>query len=381
MEPTEARDLYRIAEKHIYFNHASIGPLNLRQQAAINLLVADLVHRPFDLAAYEASIDRLRHSLARLINGAPEGVVLTHSTAHGMSLLASGLELGPGDNVVIASGEFPTAAYPWLAQQRRGVEVRVAEPADGRYTPELMFSLVDDRTKVVSMCHVQFWNGYRADIAAIGAECRRRGVISSFDVIQSIGAMTVDVEQMDLDFIATGGQKWMMAGLGTGFAWFRPDLLERLTPPLVGINSVVRKHDYFAYDLEYRPDATRFEESLPSPLAVAALQASVDLLLEVGPREIQDRVLELSGRLAGGLAELGMELLPPWPRTRRESSGIVSFRRPGVSAEQVLRELNAAGVAASRRGDFIRLSPHFTNTEQEVDEVLAILAPQPIHIS
>jgi cysteine desulfurase / selenocysteine lyase len=91
---------------------------------------------------------------------------------------------------------------------------------------------------------------------------------------------------------------------------------------------------------------------------------------------IEKRVLDLSARLASGLADVGYELVEPWPRSRAESSGIVSFRKPGTSATGVLRDLSAAGVIARTHRDFVRLSPHFYNTEEEVDRVLDVLSPE-----
>ena len=108
---------------------------------------------------------------------------------------------------------------------------------------------------------------------------------------------------------------------------------------------------------------------------MAGYLAAVELLLEIGPEVVEKRVLMLSGRLAEGLSERGYEVVEPWPREPRESSGIVSFRRPGASAGEVLRELNAAGVVGRAHADFVRLAPHFYNTQAEVDRVLDVLVP------
>jgi selenocysteine lyase/cysteine desulfurase len=111
-------------------------------------------------------------------------------------------------------------------------------------------------------------------------------------------------------------------------------------------------------------------------LTTAAFSAALDLLLEVGPAVIEERVLDLSQRLAEGLASCGCEIVEPWPRTRAESSGIVSFRKPGAKPQTVLRDLSAANVVARIHQDFVRLSPHFYNTDEEVDRVLDVLAPE-----
>ena len=317
--------------------------------------------------------DRLRSLLARLLGTAPETIGIVRSTAHGISLLAQGLDWRPGDNVVGARGEYPANVYPWMALRDRGVEHRLAEPVEGRVTPDSVLSLVDDRTRVVALSHVAFWNGYRVDLSAIGAECRRRGVLFAVDAIQSVGALRVDLAELPVDFMVAAAHKWQLGPVGIGFCACRPELLPRLRPVLVGTGTVKRSDEYFDYDYDLRDTARRFEESQISPLLAAAYAAAVDLLLEAGPEAVERRVLDLAARLAHGLADRGCELVDPWPRTVEESSGIVGFRRPGTTAAELLGELEAAGVVGRVRGDCVRLSPHFYTTEEEVDRVLEVV--------
>jgi selenocysteine lyase/cysteine desulfurase len=262
---------------------------------------------------------------------------------------------------------------------RRGVEFRQAPNAGGRVTAESVLSLVDARTRVVALSHVEFWNGYRVDIETIGRECRRRGVVFAVDAMQSAGALAIDLSRLPVDLLASGASKWLMSGVqGIGFAHFAPDLLERIHPVLVGAGTVRNREDYFHYDLTYEPSARRFEESVVSLLDLAAFGAAVDLFLEVGMANVERRVLALAQRLAEGLHSAGYEVLAPWPREAAERSGIVSFRKPGATAGEILRDLKASHIEGRVHADFVRLSPHFYNTEGEVDRVLEVLAPQPV---
>ena len=188
--------------------------------------------------------------------------------------------------------------------------------------------------------------------------------------------MRVDVGRMPIDFCAAGAGKWLMGPPGIGFCFCAPALLERVRPVIVGVRSVVGHDQYFDYDLTPAPSARRFEESVISLLDTAAFGAALEILLDVGPDVIETRVLDLSARMAEGLVECGYDIVEPWPRTRAESSGIVSFRKSGTSAPAILRDLNAAHVIARTHRDFVRLSPHFYNTEEEVDRVLDVLAPE-----
>src|SRR5215470_3655662 len=316
MDCAATRSLFPLTKQFIYMNHAGVAPMSERARAAIEAVMEQLTSRPYPggLAADEA--DRLRKSIARLLSVEPETIGLVRGTAHGLSLLAHGLYWRAGDNVVGARGEYPANVYPWMALRDRGVEYRLAEPFGGRITPEAVLRLVDERTRVVALSHVQFWNGYRTDIERIGADLDRRGVVFAIDGIQSVGALRVDLSSLPVDYLAAGASKWLLGPLGIGFCYCRPELLPRLRPALVGVGSVKRDHEYFDYAYELRETARRFEESSISILDMAAFQAAVDLLLEVGPEAIEQRVLGLAARLATGLVERGYLVVEPWPRDR-----------------------------------------------------------------
>lgn len=375
-DPLAARSLFPITGHYIFMNHAGTSPLSERARASVESMLEVLTQRPINGEWAREQAGHLRESVGRLINAPADTIAFTRGTAHGISLLAQGLDWRTGDNVVGASVEYPANIYPWMSLAERGVELRLTEPVAGRVTPEAVLSLVDNRTRVVALSHVEFWNGYRVDLKAIGDECRRRGVVFAVDAIQSAGALQLDLQGLAVDFLCAGAYKWLLGPTGFGFLYCHPDLVERLRPALVGPGSVKRHLEYFDYDLDYDRTSRRFEESGPSLLNVAAFQAAVDLFLEVGPAVVEKRVLDLSQALASGLAERGFELVQPWPRPREESSGIVSFRKPGASPQEVIRDLNAARVIGRTHADFVRLAPHFYNTEEEVTCVLDVLAPE-----
>ncbi len=369
MDPSAARSIFPLTRHFIFMNHAGLAPMSDRARAALEALIGELTDRPCPEGRAGVEADRLRVDIARLVGAEPESIGLVRGTAHGLSLLAQGLDWRKGDNVVGARREHPANVYPWMALGDRGVEVRMAEPVAGRITPDAVLSLVDDRTRVVALSHVAFWNGHRVDIEAIGAELDRRGVLFAVDGMQSVGALRLDLSRLPVDFLAAGAQ-------GIGFCYCRPELMRRLRPVLVGRGTVKGGAQCFASDLEPWDTARRFEESSVSILDLAAFQVAVELLLEIGMDVVERRVLSLATRLAEGLAERGYELVEPWPRGPRESSGIVSFRRPGSSAYEVLRDLNAARVVGRADADFVRLAPHFYNTREEVERVLDVLAPE-----
>jgi selenocysteine lyase/cysteine desulfurase len=375
MDPLEARALFPITSGHIHMNHAGVSPMSTRVRAAVQEATRLLSEESAFFERYQQIVDEVRSSLATLVNVSPDQVSITRGTSHGISLLARGLDWKEGDNIVGARLEYPANLFAWMALREQGVALRLVEPDEGRVTPEAVLSLVDGRTRVVALSFVEFWNGYRVDIAEIGAECRKRGVILAVDGIQGLGLLPFDLEAMNADFVAAGAGKWLMGVPGTGFTAWRPELLDRIDPIIVGTGSMEERMAYFEPKFGYAKTARKFEESALSLLDVAAFGAAVSLLLEVGIDVIEERVLGLVDRLAEGLVERGYQIIEPWPRERSEASGIISFKSPTVTEAELLADLAAAGVICRTHRDFVRLSPHFYNTEEEVDRVLEVLTP------
>jgi selenocysteine lyase/cysteine desulfurase len=375
MDPIAARHLFPLTSRYIFMNHAGVSPLSERGRAALASLIEEQATKPHLNGANEEMAERLRSAISRLVGADADTIGITRGTAHAVSLLAQGLDWREGDNVVGAIGEHPANVYPWMALRNRGVELRLAEPDGGRITPESVLSLVDDRTRVVALSHVRVWNGYRVDLQRIGSELDKRAVVFAVDGMQSVGALGLDLAKLPVDYLSAGASAWQLGPKGIGFCYCRPELLSRLRPALVGSGSVRNPAEHFKYEFELSETARRFEDSSASLLDMAGYLAGIELLLEIGREVIEKRVLMLAGRLAGGLAERGYELVEPWPREPGECSGIVSFRRPGSAAPDVLRELTAAGVVGRAHADFVRLAPHFYNTQAEVDRVLDVLVP------
>src|SRR5260221_4994658 len=238
MDLAEALALFPICDEHIHFNHAGVSPMSVRVRAAVEHVAQVMSEEGFNHDDHAETLGQLRSNLAGLVGVSPDLVAISRGTAHGISLLARGLDWKEGDNVVGARLDYPANLYPWMASRDRGVEMRLVEPAGGRVTPEAVLSHVDARTRVVALSFVQFWNGYRVDLAEIGAECRKRGVILAVDGIQGLGALPFSLEAMNADFVAAGAGKWLTGTPGVGFTAWRPELLERIDPLLVGVGSM-----------------------------------------------------------------------------------------------------------------------------------------------
>ena len=368
----ETRALFPRLGDVAFLNHAAVAPIpEPVRQAMVEATNRMASAEPPDALALA---DRLRGKVAALVNGDPAGVALTRSTAHGLSLIAHGLNWRPHDNVVVADGDYPAAIYPWLALRQRGVEVRLAAGVEADGGAGAVLAQVDDRTRVVCVSHVRFTSGYRVDVAELGAECRRRGVLFCVDVMQSLGAVEVDARAMSADVVASGGQKWLLGPGATAFCFIRPDLIPDLTPMVAGALSVSDPFDFTSYRDRWAPDAHRFEETWLSPPSLAGLEAAVDLATSLGIPRIERSVLQRTHALAEALLAAGMRLSMSWPLPPERTSAIVSFEHPRVPSPAVLEALRSARVVASQRGRYVRLSPHYHNTDSDLARALDVVA-------
>ena len=309
---------------------------------------------------------------AQLVGGEPAEIALTRNTSHGLNIATNGVLWRPGDNLITAQTEFPANVYPWTNLSRRGVEVRFAPARDNRILVEDIEKLIDKRTRLVSISFVEFYTGYRNDLAAIGQLCDDRGLLFSVDGIQGLGALPLNARAAKLDFLSTGAAKWLMGPIGIGFFWCRREFVEHLVPAVAGWRGVVESDDYFRYDSPLRSDARRFEEGSPNVAGIWGFEASLRLLMEVGIARIEERIMALTDYLIAGLQEREYPIISPIA-SLPERSGIVTFLPKSGDVEELDRGLTEADVVVSQRGPGIRVSPHFYNTEEDIDRLLGAL--------
>ncbi|MFL5578482.1 MAG: aminotransferase class V-fold PLP-dependent enzyme [Gemmatimonadaceae bacterium] len=362
----------------VYLNNASTGPLPARTVAAVDeftRLRAAPFRMPDELQF--GTLERSRELCARLVGASPRSIALMVNTTYGLNLAARALPLAPGDVVLTFDREFPANVYPWMALDRaRGVELRRVPCGDGRLPDEAALHRALDaepRVKAVSVSWVSFATGYRIDLARLGAACRERGVWFVVDAIQGLGAATLDLAALHVDLLACGGQKWLMSPWGTGFVYVRDELVERLEPAAVGWMSVKGSDDFTRltdYDLAWRDDARRFEVLTLPFQEFAGLNASLELLFELGPAAVEGHVTRLAQRIVDWAAGRDdVRLVTPADPSRR--AGIVSLVPRDAAAASA--RLTRAGVSHSLREGAVRLSPHCYNTAEEVEAALEVL--------
>ena len=360
----------------IYLNNASTGPLPARTVAALaafNELRAQPGRVPDDLQF--STLTRSRELIARLIRADPAEIALSVNTSYGINLAASSLSLGPGDVVLTPDLEFPANVYPWMQLARQGgVVYRQVSCCEGVLDESsLRRELEDPAVKAVAVSWVGFATGYAIDLEAVGRACRARGAYFIVDAIQGLGPATLDVHACHVDILACGGQKWLLSPWGSGFVYVREALIRELQPNVVSWMSVTGSDDFTRltdYDLTWRDDARRFEMITLPYQDFAGMNASLELLHELGPEAIANHVAQLADIIVlWAAAQRDVDLVTP--SVPRHRAGIVAIRPP--EARRVSEALKRAGVAHSLREGAIRLSPYFYNTRDEIRRVLGLI--------
>jgi cysteine desulfurase/selenocysteine lyase len=366
------RDEFPITAACVYFDHAAVAPVSRRVASAVHAFIADArdfarLHYP----AWEQRAEEVRAAAARLISAGRDEVAFVAGTSDGLSLVATGFDWRRGDSVVCAAGEFPANVYPWWGLEALGVETRMAPLENGRLTVDAIARLVDRTTRVVTVSAVDFGAGQRRPLAAIGELCRRRGVLFCVDGIQALGALALDVERDAVDCLAADGHKWLCAPEGCGILYVSRRWLDRVRPQRLGWKSVTDHGRYLPYHFDLKPDALKFECGSPNFLGIHALGAAIDLVLEIGPREVERQVLATTEMLRDALRAGGYRVLSPDGADERSGITTIRTERP---PETVVAHLRAAGVLASARGGGVRLSPHFYGNADDIGRCLEALA-------
>jgi cysteine desulfurase/selenocysteine lyase len=361
----------------IYLNSASTGPLPARTVRALAEFneARTQPHRLTDPMVF-GMLDRSRELVARLIGASPAEIALAANTGYGTNLAAFALPLARGDVVLAPDLEFPANVYPWMAAaERRGVEYRRLPLVDGLPDEGALLEAIarEPRVKVVTVTWVSFVGGYRVDLATLARACHERGAYLVVDAIQGVGVAPLDVHAAGVDILTCGAQKWLLSPWGSGFVYVREGLVRELDPPQVswmafeGTDDFTRLTDY---RYEWRGDARRFEQITLPYQDFAGMNASLELLEELGHAAVVAHVERAASRIVAW-AEGRDDVRLVTPRDPAQRAGIVALRPRDPAAASA--RLKAESVVHSLREGAIRLSPHCFTTDEEIDCALELL--------
>ena len=370
------REAFPICRNKIFMAHAAVTALPRVVADAVIRFIEESAANFENFAALLKSIQEARASAANLIGSSPEEIALIGPTSLGLSLFANGIDWRGGDEVICYLDDYPANVYPWLNLRSRGVTVRLLHPVEtGALTAELVADALTSKTRLVALASCNFVSGYRIDLNAIGRLLREKAILFSVDAIQTLGAFPTTVEYVD--FLSADAHKWMLGPLAIGIVYVRRECFDLCRPTLLGSWNVKAPGFIAQEEIEFQPTAQRYEPGAMNVMGIFGMKAAIDLLLEIGIASVAERILTITAQLAGGLQGLGFTLLSS--AGGPNASGIVTVSRPGTDMQALFERLTAANIVCSSRQDrqrrhYIRFSPHFYNTEAEVDQVLKVIA-------
>ena len=360
----------------IYLNHAAVSPWPQRTANAVKHFADENVaHGSQNYPAWVATESTLREQLQQLINAASsEEIALLKNTSEALSVVAYGLPWEPGDNVVITSQEFPSNRVVWESLQKQGVITRAAELSGGDLPENAILDTLDDRTRLLSVSAVQYGSGLKLDLSVLGAACRERNILFCVDAIQCLGAVRLDVQDCQADFVMADAHKWMLGPEGIALFYCRQAVMEQLDLKQYGWHMLQDPHNFDNRDWEIAHSARRFECGSPNMCGIHALHASMSLILETGLPVIEEQVLDNTRFMIDYISQQPDRFQLITPADEHRHAGIVTFRPLNETADSLFEALGMQHVFCALRGGGIRFSPHFYTPRKHLFKALEMLS-------
>lgn len=368
-DPLGVRASFPVTRELAYLNTASSGPLPIPVRDALRAYAEEksLYHNPASRGAAETGA---RAGFARLFGADEDEVALLYATSGAENVVASALELGPGDNVVVDELHFVTTFVLYRELERRkGVELRIVPAADGAVSADDFAARTDDRTRLISVAWVSNRNGFRHDLPALADLAHAHGGYLYADAIQAFGTFPANLHDEKVDFACGNGYKWLFADFGCAPFYVRREHLEWMTPDRWGHRQVAEELPGRRYRM--RTDARKFQYANAAYGPATAMDAALRFLGEVELDRIAAHTHALAGELRERAAALGMKLFTP----PANPSPIVSFHH-GMDPETLAKALADADVSVTFQedGKLLRAAVAMFNNRSDVDRLLDVLA-------
>jgi selenocysteine lyase/cysteine desulfurase len=366
------REEFPIAAEWAYLDHAAVSPMPNRTAAVLRQRIDTFQNPSLEDGRRERLGSEAKERLGGLINVPPVQIALAANLADAMAVVANGLELAPGDQIVVPEMEFSSLVYPWMNLQRFGVELVWARKAGPSTPVEAIEAVMTDRTKVVAVSHVEFLNGYRHGMEALGQLCADRGALLAVDATQSVGVLPVDAPAWQADVVAAHGYKWMMAMHGIAALYVSEPAMERIAPTMPGRQSVAGGFESLDFALDWHPDARRYESGGPNWIGAAAVATSLGIVEEVGIEQASRQAIGVATRVLEGLETLPVQIGTDLEPAHR--SQILTFTTGKSKRDkEIVQRLRDRKVYVGKRNFGIRVACHFWNTADDADRLIAEL--------
>jgi cysteine desulfurase/selenocysteine lyase len=368
------RSEFPFTDKVIFFNHASFGPLPQRSWNATQEYYKYLRLEKTEDIDRESfrKLDEIRVLIAKMIKAQPAEIAFIPNTSYGLNIAAWGLDLKPGDKILIPDVEFPANVYPWVNLKQKGVTIKFIPSRNRFFDIDNFVKAIDRKTKALSISSVQFFNGFKNDLKTIGKICEEMDIFFVVDGIQGIGAVDLDVKECKIDLLSCGGQKWLLSSLGTGFFYLSSQAKRKINTTFfswLAVDWKLKFTDLLRYDLEPFPSVRKFEIGTYPYSLIWTMHSSLQLFSEIGVKNIERHNLKLLDLLIEHLRTRDYQIQSALETKHRSS--IISFSSKGTKS--LYERLIKNKIMVSYREGSIRVSPHFYNTEEEMQRLIELL--------
>ncbi|HKP68207.1 MAG TPA: aminotransferase class V-fold PLP-dependent enzyme [Pyrinomonadaceae bacterium] len=368
------RASFPVALSGVYLNTAAVGPLPTSTVDAVSAQLNDVSENgSSNFDDWLETKERVRGLVASMLGGRASDVAFTRNTSDGLCAVASGLDWKAGDNIVSFASEFPANYYPWrTVRDRFDVELRLCRELNGRIDIDELCSLIDGRTRLVAVSAVQYSSGFRLDLERIGEVARSRGSLFAVDIIQSFGAMNLDLPSQFVDIAAGASYKWLCAPEGCGIFYINERARERVAASSHGWMSVEHPWNFCDRDQNTKGDARVWETGMGGTAMLCGLEASLRLLSETGLDSIAKYLSELTDFLCEIAPTTRYDIVSS--RADSEKSQIVCLRPlNGRTSDEIVAQLKREQITVSSRCGLLRVAPHFFNTFDDIETFVEAL--------
>jgi cysteine desulfurase/selenocysteine lyase len=361
------REQFPITKNKTFLNHAAISPLPKPVADAVRKYAEEFSNLGTTSIEWN---DGGKPLFAKLACAQPGEIALIENTSVGLNIAANVLCYPPNSKIVTTDLEYPSVVYPWL-RQSLGVKIHYVNNINGKISLDDVEKAVDDKTVAVAISHIEYVNGFRHNLRVLSEIAHEHGAYLIVDAIQSAGTMQIDVRRDDVDFLMAACYKWLLSPPGAAYLYVKDELIEKFEPPFVGWASVNQEVfetvDFWdIWNLKLSKTASRFEVGSPSIASFTGATEAMKMLLDFGLENVRKRIIKLTDHLIDSVKDMGFKLQTPEEKQCR--SGIVNFK---VSKPQrLIQKLEKKGIVVSARAHGIRVSPHFYNTEEEIDKLM-----------
>lgn len=365
----DVRNIFPVTKNCVYLDSAHYSQFSIVTVNRMNKFINDFTYTNVDLGKLRYDIEnRLKSKIANLIECNLKDVIITVCTTHGMNIFANGLQFIEGECVAYPDTEFPAIVYTWMNQEKlRGVKnIRIPSNNGKVNISDIENVLRNNNVKVLTVSSVGFL-GFRNDLKKISGLCRSYNCMLMVDAIQSMGICPFSIKETDVDFVSSGAQKWLQSPSGIGFAYISSSVKNKIFPTYAGTTNVEFDFKNFLnYNLNFRKDGGAYENSAANHLGMIALESSLDLFLKLGVVNIYNHILGLLDIFIEGIKNTDFIIESDLNPVHRSNILIFSHSDKNKN-EFIQKKLDEKKIHIALRENFLRLSPHIFNNENDID--------------